>query len=142
MDKKLVIGVLAGVAAGAAVTAATIAVVKVVKVISKEMKDDENGCSFTSPDGKNTVSLCYGASQSAHGLTRIKIAASTEGSEDTCKLTAFAKKGPYMFETEWTDNEHFKLLIGASSRKQCCDVSFTDGKITAVYSLCKVKRGE
>ena len=70
------------------------------------------------------------------------VLATAEGSEDTCKLVAFARKSPTMFDGEWIDNDHFKLLIGCCNRKQCCDVSFTDGKITAVYSLCKIKRGE
>ena len=137
---KIAIGVLAGATAGAAITAATIVVTKIVKIVLSEIKNDENGCSFTSPDGNNTVSLCYGASESANGLTRIRLTATTEGKDDACKLVAFAKKGPYMFETEWIDNDHFKLLIGASSRKQCCDVTFVDGKITATYYLRRVKK--
>ena len=52
---KIAIGVLAGATAGAAITAATIVVTKIVKIVLSEIKNDENGCSFTSPDGNNTV---------------------------------------------------------------------------------------
>ncbi len=144
MDKKVAVavGIVAGIAGGTAITAAAIAVAKTVKKISREMDEDQNGCTFTSPDGNNSVTLTYGASASAQGLTRIKVVATTEGKEDSCTLVAFARKSPYMFESEWIDNNHFKLLIGATNRKQCCDVTFEGDKLTAIYYLCKVQKGQ
>ena len=137
LDKRVVIGIAAGVAGVTAGAIVAVAVKTVVDAISYEMKNDTGEQTFTSPDGNHTVALNYGTSVSANGLTRIKVVATTEGKEDECKLTAYARKSPYMVSGEWIDNDHFKLLIGCMSRKQCCDVTFTDNKITAKYYLCK-----
>ena len=145
MDKKVAIGIaigVASVAAGAALTAAAIAVTKKVTKIANEMENDKEEQTFTSPDGNNTVTLSYGSSESANGLTHIRVTATSEGKEDDCTLVAFARKSTRMFEGEWIDNDHFKLLIGCTNRKQCCDVSFDGEQITAHYYLCKVTAGE
>lgn len=138
MNKKVVLGIIAGVTGIAAGVATGIAVKKVVDKISAEMERNQHEVTFTSPEGNNVITLLYGSSESACGLTRIRITATTEGKDDACRLFAFAKSNSSFFNTEWIDNDHFKVLIGSSSRKQCCDVSFENGKITATYYLCKI----
>lgn len=142
MNKKVAIGISAGVAGVAAGAIVAVAVKTIVDTIAHEMRTDKGEHTFTSPDGNNTVTISYGTSVSARGFTRIKVLATAEGSEDTCKLVAFARKSPTMFDGEWIDNDHFKLLIGCCNRKQCCDVTFGEDKITATYYLCKVQKGE
>ena len=130
MKKKTVIGICVGAAIGtAAAVAAAIAVNKIVK----EIKADLNECSLTSPDGNNMVTLTYGSSKFAKGLTFIKVRASVESGNDDCKLVLFAKDSPELFSGEWNDNNNFRLLVGGGKRKQCCDVKFEDGKIMANY---------
>ena len=95
MDKKVAIGIaigVASVAAGAALTAAAIAVTKKITKIANEMENDKDEQTFTSPDGNNTVTLSYGSSESANGLTHIRVTATAEGKEDDCTLVAFARK--------------------------------------------------
>ena len=145
MDKKVAMGIAIGVgsiAAGAVLTAAAIAVTKTITKIVQEMESDKGEKTFTSPDGNNAVTLVYGSSESAKGLTHIRVTATSEDKEDDCTLVAYARKSPDLFEGEWIDNDHFKLLIGCTNRKQCCDVSFDGGKITATYYLCKVEKGK
>jgi hypothetical protein len=131
MKKSSVIGLIVG---AAAVAAGAVAVTKV----SKEMKSETFERSFESPEGNNRVTLYCGTSKSARGLTKIKVVAESQGKADKCKLIAFAKKNVGMFENEWVNNDHFKLLIGAGKRKQCCDVTFDGDKINAVYYLLRV----
>ena len=142
MNKKVVLGIVAGVTGIAAGVAVGVAVKKVVDKISAEMESTQREVSFISPDGNNTITLIYGSSESAKGLTRICVIANTEGKEDSCKLFVFAKNSSTLFDSEWIDNDHFKLLIGSSNRKQCCDVTFVEGKITATYYLRKIQKGE
>ena len=131
MKKSSVIGLIVG---AAAVAAGAVAATKV----AKEMKNETFEKIFVSPEGDNCVTLSCGTSKSARGLTRIKIIAESQGKADKCKLSAFAKKNEGMFENEWVSNDHFKLLIGAGKRKQCCDVTFDGDKINAVYYLLRV----
>ena len=135
MKNKVVFGVIAGFAAGAAAAiAGKLAVDKVVGEIKNELTEQ----SFVSPDGNNHVTLSYGFSETAKGLTYIKIEASAEGKKDVCKLIVFAKKHEDLFEGEWVDNDKFALLIGGGKRKQCCDVSFNGEQIVARYYMTKV----
>ena len=85
MKGSTIFGLVAGLAAG---IAATVAVNKVVTEIKSDMGEHR----FTSPDGNNFVTLSYGSSNTAKGLTCIKVNASKEGSDDNCKLMIFAKK--------------------------------------------------
>ncbi len=133
MKKNGVFEFVAGVAVGVATTVAgAIAINKV----AKEIKGDLCEHSFTSPDGDHFVTLSYGSSKTAKGLTFIRIKAMTEDSEDNCKLVVFTKKSARLFG-EWIDNDHFKLLIGNGKRKQCCDVDFEGEEIVARYYLQK-----
>jgi hypothetical protein len=136
MKKSVIIGSLAGFAVGAvAAVAGKIAVDKVVGEIKQDLGDNV----FTSPEGNNTVTLSYGSSDTAKGLTYVKVRATAEGKEDDCKLVIFTKKknDGICISGEWVDNGQFKLLIGSGKRKQCCDVTFGEEQISAVYYLQK-----
>ena len=134
MKGKSVIGIIAGVAAGvAAAVAGGLATAKVVK----EIKNDLNDFCFVSDDGKNVVSLTYGSSDFAKGLTYVQVKASVEDSDLACKMTVFAIKKTEVFNGEWSDNEHFKLLVGGGKRKQCCDVDFSGDEINMYYYVEK-----
>ena len=130
MKTKTIVGIIAGVAAGTAVALTT-------KKIVKEIKNDLSDATFMSPNGDNKVALTFGASETARGLTYIKVHATSRTKRDCCEMIAFSKKKDDFLDGEWTDNDHFKLLIGSGKRKQCCDVSFEGKKITAVYYLAK-----
>jgi hypothetical protein len=134
MKKQTVIGICVGVTLG---TAAAVAGALAVRKIINEIKTDLNECSFTSPNGDNMVTLTYGSSKFAKGLTFIKVQGSVESGNDDCKLILFAKDSPDLFCGEWKDDEHFRLLVGNGKCKQCCDVSFEGEKIIANYYLRK-----
>jgi len=134
MKKSTVFGLIAGFAAG--VAAAVVGKTVVDKTVS-EIKSDLREQSFTSPEGDHHVTLSYGSSDTAKGLTYVKIKASADCKEDTCKLVALAKKSDELFSGEWDDNDHFTLLIGGGKRKQCCDVDFTGDEIEMLYYLQK-----
>lgn len=134
MNKGKVIGLIAGLTAGvAAAVAGGLATKKVVK----EIKDDLNDFSFVSDDGKNVVSLTYGSSDFARGLTYVQVKASVEDSDLACKMIVFSIKKTEVFNGEWSDNEHFKLLVGGGKRKQCCDVDFSGDEINMYYYVEK-----
>lgn len=135
MKGSTILGLVAGLAAG---IAATVAVNKVVTEIKSDMGEHR----FTSPDGNNFVTLSYGSSNTAKGLTYIRVTASKEGSEDNCKLMIFAKKNEELFTGEWTDNDHFILSVGKGKRKQCCDVDFSEDEISAIYYLEKAEKAD
>ncbi len=132
MKKKILFGAIVGLTVGAAV-AGTFA----VKKVAKEMKEDVEEQTFLSPDGDHAVTLTCGTSVTAKGLTRVQIEASADAKEDTCKLLTFAMKRDGMFEGEWTDNDHFQLLIGCGKRRQCCEITFVEGHIAIRYYLNK-----
>jgi len=134
MKKSTVIGVIVGFAAGAA--AAIAGKVTVDKVIA-EIKNELEEQSFVSPEGGNLVTVSYGDSATAKGLTYIRVKATTESGEDSCKLVMLARKKPAALDVQWADNDHFKLLVGHGKRKQCCDVSFGEKQITATYYWVK-----
>ena len=135
MKKSVILGSLAGFAVGAAsAVAAKIAVDKVVTEIKQDLGDHV----FTSPEGNNFVTLSCGTSNSAKGLTYIKVRATSDGKDDDCKLVIFSKKKANYISGEWIDNEQFKLLIGTGKRKQCCDVTFDGKQIAAVYYIQKM----
>ena len=139
MKKQTVIGLIVGVTLG---TAATIAGIITVRKIVKEIKNDLVEESFISPNGDNLVTLTYGSSDFARGLTFIKVRGMSEGGKDDCKLIAFAKRNAKLFSAEWADNEHFNLVIGNGKVKQHCDVSFEGRKINALYYLHKINVGK
>ena len=132
MKKGSAFGIIAGFVVGAATAVAgAVAVDKV----TKEIKSDVSEQIFTSPEGNNTVTVSFGSSKTAGELACIKIIAASESKEDFCKLIAFAKKKADFLSGEWSDNDHFRLLIGTGKRKQCCDISFENDEIVANYYL-------
>lgn len=133
MKKRLVIGAIVGLAAGAAAAATAFLATRVAGEIKNEMGEQI----FTSPDGNNCVTVSCGTSDTARGLTYIRVVGSTASGEDECRLALFTRKLPWILDTEWTDNDHFKLLVGNGKRRQCCDVSFDGDRISAVYRLVK-----
>ena len=136
MDKKVAIGIaaasVAGLAAGAAIT---LAIKRNFDKLFGEMQNDVSEQIFTSPDGNNSVKIVYGSSKTAKGMALISVAAKSE--KDDCILLALARKSDNLFAGEWSDNNHFQLLIGSCSDKQCCNVSF-DEKITINYYLRRI----
>ena len=129
MKKRVIFGLAAGIAA---LTAAAAAVNK----ISKEMKNGFAEEEFDSPFGDNWVKVSIGSSETAKGLTCVKIHAETDRNEDSCKLMFLAKKDAAI-SYEWEDNEHFRILLGSGKTKQRCDVEFSVEKITARYYMIK-----
>lgn len=136
MNKNTVLGAIAGFAVGA--TAAIMGKITVDKVV-KEIKSEMSEQRFTSPEGDNFVTVSYGSSNTANGLTfiRIKAAFEPDNDDEACKLVMFTKKMPVTLEAQWTDNDNFKLLVGSGKRKQCCDISFEEDGISASYYLTK-----
>ena len=130
MKTKTLVGLIVGVAAGTALALTT-------KKVVNEIKSDLEDATFVSPEGNNTVTLLFGSSKTARGLTFIKVTATSEGKDDCCKLIAFAKRKGELISGEWIDNDHYKLLIGSGKRKQCCDVSFDGEQMRAMYYLVK-----
>lgn len=139
MKKQTVIGLVVGITLG---TAATVAGVLAVRKIVKEIKNDLQEESFISPEGNNVVTVTYGSSSFAKGLTFIKVRGIAEEGKDDCKLIAFTRKNYEMFSGEWADNDHFNLVIGKGKVKQHFDVTFEGDKINAVYYLHKIKMGK
>lgn len=134
MKKRVLVSTIFGFAAGAAAAiAGKMAVDKVIKEIKGDLDDE----SFVSPSGDNVVTLSCGSSESAKGLTYIKVRASSESKTDTCELIAFAKGKAKAIVGEWEDEEHFKLTIGKGKVKQRCDVSFEGEQIVAHYYFVK-----
>ena len=133
MKGNTILGLVAGLAAG---IAATVAVNKVVTEIKSDMGEHR----FTSPDGNNFVTLSYGSSNTAKGLTCIKVNASKEGSDDNCKLMIFAKKNEELFTGEWTDNDNFTLWVGKGKRKWRCEVDFEGEGVSAELYLDKEEK--
>ncbi len=129
MKKKTIFGIAAGILFG---TAAAISVKTAVDKISKEMKNNFAEEEFDSPFGDNWIKVSMGSSETAKGLTCIRVQAETDRNEDCCKLVLFAKKDADI-SYEWEDNEHFKLFVGSGKTKQCCDVEFSVAEITARY---------
>ena len=132
MKNKTIFGIIAGVAAGTAVALT-------IKKVVNEIKSDLCDATFVSPAGDHTVALVFGSSKTARGLTFIKVNATSTAKDDCCKLIAFSGKNA-LIDGNWTDNDHFKLLIGNGKRKQCCDVLFDGEQITALYYLVKGHR--
>ena len=135
MKKTSAIGIIAGFVAGAA---AAVAGALAVDKVAKEIKSNVSEKTFISPDGDNSVTVSFGSSKTARELACVKIIAESEGKDDSCKLIALAKKKEEFLSGEWTDNDHFQLLIGTGKRKQCCDISFEGDQIVANYYLMKI----
>ena len=135
MKKQTVIGIVIGTVVG---TAAVVGTALVVRKIVKEIKSDLDQCTFTSPDGNNEVTLSYGASKFAKGLTFIRVKANTVAGKDACKMVLFARNASMPFDCEWNGNDSFTLLVGNGKRKQYCDVRFDGEKVKADYGWRKV----
>lgn len=134
MSKHGTLEFVLGLAAG---TAAALAGTRLICKIKKEIKNNMCEQTFSSPEGNNSVTLSYGSSQTAKGLTYIRVTAFAESMEDNCKLVLFARKKIELLNTEWLDNDHFKLFVGNGKRKQCCEVNFEKEEIVANYYLQK-----
>ena len=134
MKNKVALGAIIGFAAGAA---AAITGKMAVDKVAGEIKSEMSEQSFTSPNSENLVTVSYGSSKSAKGLTFIRVRAYVESGEDECKLFMFSRKMPRVLDAQWEGNDHFKLLVGNGKRRQCCDVTFDEKNITAVYYLVK-----
>lgn len=134
MKKKAIFGLAAGIFLG---TAAAIAVKTAVDKISSEMKSGFAEEEFDSPFGDNWVKVSIGSSETAKGLTCIKIQAETDRNEESCRLVLFAKKDAAI-SYEWEGDDRFRLLVGNGKIKQCCDVVFDIDKITAKYYTVKI----
>lgn len=134
MKNKVAFGMVAGFLAG---TAATVAGAITADKISKEMKSDITERDFVSPNGDRVVTLSFGSSKTAKGLTGIKVKAVTVPEGDSCEMLIFAKKRAGFLSGAWSDNDHFTLLVGTGKRKQSCDISFDTEQITANYYLAK-----
>ncbi|MBE6953016.1 MAG: hypothetical protein E7452_05635 [Ruminococcaceae bacterium] len=133
---KFVAGYTAGVMA-------TVAGSSALKKIVKEIKNDlHNERTFVSPDGDHRVELLYGSSETAKGLTYIKITVSTENGHG-CKLVVLSRKcGDFVNAVcEWFDNDHFRLLVGNGKHRQCWDVNFDGEDVAAYYHIQKVDSG-
>ena len=129
MKKSTIFGLVFGIAAASAVAVA-------VSKISGEMKNGLVEEEFDSPFGDNWIKISMGSSETAKGLSKIKVQAETDRNEDVCKLVLLAKKdAPISYE--WEDNEHFKLYVGNGKLKQCCEVAFDIKEITARYYMVK-----
>ena len=134
MKKRLIFGTVFGFAAGAV---AAVAGKNAIDKLIKEIKGERDRESFVSPLGDNVVTISCGASESAKGLTFVKVRATSDAKPDSCELIAFARKKATALVGDWKDNEHFRLLIGKGKQKQCCDVSFSGDKIVANYYYIK-----
>ena len=132
--KSGIVGLVAGLAAG---TAAAVAGGIVTAKVVKEIKDDICDCRFASEDGKNVVTMTYGSSDFAKGLTYVQVRAFVEESDLDCKMVVFAIRKNEMFEGVWEDDEHFKLFVGNGKRRQCCEVDFSDDEINMYYYVEK-----
>lgn len=135
MDKKVAIGIAAGVAGLATGAAITLAIKRNFDKLFGEMQDDVSEEIFTSPDGNNSVRVLFGASKTAKKMALVSITAKNE--EKDCTMLALARRGDNLLSGEWIDNNHFELLLGSCSKKQCCEVVFDD-TITMNYYLTRI----
>ena len=135
MNKKVAIGIAAGVAGLATGAAITLAIKRNFDKLFGEMQDDVSEEIFTSPDGNNSVRVLFGASKTAKKMALVSITARNE--EKDCMMLALARRGDNLLSGEWIDNDHFELLLGSSSKKQCCEVTF-DNDITMNYYLKRI----
>ena len=129
----LIIGIAAGALAAAAATYVTARVVKEVKGDLKEVY-------FVSPDEENVVSVTSGSSETARGLTLIKVKAYKKSGGDECKFSFLSRKGELY--CKWHDNDSFELLSGKGERKQCCEADFGGEEITLKYYFKKITNEE
>ena len=139
MDRRIVLGITAGIASLAGIVAGATIALACKKNFGKlfgEMQDDASEQVFTSPDGNNTVKVAFGASKTAKGMALVCVTATSQ--ENTCTLLALARKADNLLTGTWADNDHFQLLIGSCSNKQCCDVTFGGKKILAKYYLRRI----
>ena len=139
MDKRIVIGIAAGVASLAGIAAGAAVALACKKNFGKvfgEMQDDVSEQVFTSPDGNNTVKVSFGASKTAKGMALVCVTATSQ--DNTYTLLALARKADHLLTGTWADNDHFQLLIGSCSNKQCCDVTFGGKKILTNYYLRRI----
>lgn len=139
MDKKVAIGIAAGVASLTGITLGATVALAVKRRFGRifgEMQDDACEQVFTSPDGNNTVKVSFGASKTVKNMALVGVTSVSEN--DTNTLLTLVRKGDNLLEGKWSDNNNFQLLIGSCSNKQCCDVNFGGEKIQTSYYLRRV----
>ena len=134
MKKCEAFGLMTAFLAGAA---ASVAATRTAYKIAKEVRRDIVERDFASPNGEHTVTLSIGSAQTVKGLSCVSVKAASVGKEEDCRLLILAKKQPAFLSGTWSDNDHFRLLVGTGRRKQCCDICFEGGEITANYYLAK-----
>ena len=137
MNKKVAIGIAAGVAGLATGAGVALAIKKNFDRIFGEMQNDVSEQVFTSPDGNNSVRVLFGASKTAKRMALVSITAKTQDKD--CLMLALARKGDNLITGEWIDNDNFNLWIGSTSKKQCCDISFAGDDIVMNYYLRRIK---
>lgn len=115
----LIVGITAGVAAA---TAGSLAALKVVN----EIKNDSHETTMVSPNEKNYVTVTYGSSDFARGLTLVKVKAESEG--NNCDISFLASKDAKM-SFNWKDDENFELGITDVKHEKICSVSFEGNEI-------------
>lgn len=124
MSKKnglfgLILGITAGVAAA---TAGSLAAMKVVN----EIKSDSHETTVVSPNEQNFVTVTYGSSDFAKGLTLVKVKAENES--NNCELSFLAGKEAKM-SFNWKDDDNFELGITDVKHEKICAVSFEGDEI-------------
>ena len=137
MNKKVAIGIAAGVAGLATGAGVALAIKKNFDRIFGEMQNDVSEQVFTSPDGNNSVRVLFGASKTAKRMALVSITAKTQDKD--CLMLALARKGDNLITGEWIDNDNFNLWIGSTSKKQCCEISFAGDDIVMNYYLRRIK---
>ena len=115
----LIVGITAGVAAA---TAGSLAAIKVVN----EIKSDSHETTMVSPNEKNYVTVTYGSSDFAKGLTLVKVKAESEG--NNCDVSFLASKNAKM-SFNWRNDENFELGITDVKHEKICIVSFENNEI-------------
>ena len=131
MKKKSFVKLAAGIAIGAAAAAA-------VGKICGEIKSGLSETEFVSPFGDNWVTVTRGSSETAKGLTYIKVMAECDSKEDVCKMVFLAGKNAEI-TGEWDGNTFFRLTVGNGKHRQRCDINFDEKEITANYYPLKVE---
>ena len=131
MKKKTLFRLAAGIAVGAAAAAA-------IGKICGEIKSGLSEMEFDSPFGDNWVTVSRGSSETAKGLTYIKVMAECDSKEDVCKIVFLAGKDAEI-SGEWDGNTFFRLTVGNGKHRQHCDINFDEKEITAHYYPIKIE---
>ena len=94
MDKKVAVGIAAGVASLTGITLGATVALAVKRRFGRifgEMQDDACEQVFTSPDGNNTVKVSFGASKTVKNMDLVGVTSVSEN--DTNTLLTLVRKG-------------------------------------------------